>query len=444
MIQTITSRILNNYVCLILVFFFIFTILTIERREPDLRKIFLIILLFSFLISVLRAEVKTERPYVLIISFDGFRWDYPDRGITPNINQMISEGVRALSFQPAFPSKTFPNHYSIVTGLYPQNHGLVNNRFVNPNNGARYKVGDTLSVRDDRWYQGETLWATASREGVKSASFFWPGSETHLDYKHPTYFKYYQHNLAHEKRIQGVIDWLQLPEEERPHLVFLYFSDTDSQGHRFGPDSDELNEAVKLLDKRLGQLRQRLAEIKMLDRLNIILLSDHGMTNVYPEKIIKLYEIPDLEEYKMTGYGPLVQFFTSSQDKQDKLINSLAKHKHNYSVYTKETMASYFHYSQHAFIGDVILVADLGSTFVRTEKEFEKLSKNATGGDHGYDNFALDMHGIFIASGPAFKKGYRTGTIQNIDVYPLVCKILGLTANQMIDGKLERIAPILK
>jgi len=409
-----------------------------------LRKILSIILLIASFVSLVQAGGHADRPYVLIISFDGFRWDYPDRGITPNIKQMMAEGASALSFQPAFPSKTFPNHYSIATGLYPQNHGLVNNRFVNPASGAKYKVGDTVSVRDDRWYQGETIWATAEREGVKSASFFWPGSETHLDYRHPTYFKTYQHNMPHEERIQGIIDWLQLPEEERPQLMFLYFSDTDSKGHRFGPDSDELNVAVKLLDQRLGELRNKLTEIKMLDKVNIILLSDHGMTNVYREKIIKLYEIPGFDKFILTGYGPLVQFFTSSKDEQDKLISSLAKHKKNYSVYTKETMPSYFHYSQHAFIGDVILVADLGATFVRSQQEFEKLSEYSSGGDHGYDNFALDMHGIFMASGPVFKKGYRTGTIQNVDVYPLVCKILGLTANQMIDGKLERIAPVLK
>lgn len=418
--------------------------LTVEGKEPNLRKIFLFVLLFFSYITILHANSNAERPYVLIISFDGFRWDYPDRGITPNIDKMITEGVRALSFQPAFPSKTFPNHYSIVTGLYPQNHGLINNRFVNPANGAQYRIGDTVSVRNDQWYQGETIWATATREGVKNASFFWPGSETHLDYKHPTYFKEYDHYLPHEQRIQGIIDWLKLPEEQRPHLMFLYFSDTDSKGHRFGPDSDELNEAVKLLDQRLGELRSKLGKIKMLDKVNIILLSDHGMTSVYRNKLIKLYEIPDIEHYKITGYGPLVQFFTTSEAEREQLVENLTKHARNYSVYTKETMPAYFHYSQHAFIGDVILIADLGASFMLTKKEFEKLSTYTAGGDHGYDNFALDMHGIFIASGPAFKKGYRTGTLLNVDVYPLVCKILGLTANQMIDGRLERIAPILK
>ena len=409
-----------------------------------MRKLFIIILISFISQTFVWANTPDDRPYVLIISFDGFRWDYPDRGITPNIDKMITEGVRAISFQPAFPSKTFPNHYSIVTGLYPQNHGLVSNRFANRFSGDVYKISDSSAVKNDMWYQGESVWATAKREGVKSASFFWPGSETYLEYRHPTYYKAYDHYLPHEKRIQGIIDWLQLPEEQRPHLLFLYFSDTDTQGHRFGPESREINEAVQLLDSRLGQLREKLKQINMLDKVNIILLSDHGMTNVFDDRVIKLYEFLDISKYKISGHGPMVQFFTQDDKEKSELIQLIKKHENGFKAYTKETMPAYYHYSAHSYIGDIILVAELGYSFVQTQEKYDRYSDYLRKGDHGYDNQALDMHGIFIASGPAFKSGYKTGTLINVDVYPLVCKILGITANQMIDGKLERIAPVLK
>jgi len=321
---------------------------------------------------------------------------------------------------------------------------LVNNRFINPATGARYKVGDTLSVRDDMWYRGETLWATATRQGVKSASYFWPGSETHLSYKHPTYFKRYNGTISHEQRIQGIIDWLQLPQEQRPHLLFLYFSDTDDQGHRFGPDAPELNQAVKLLDDKLGLLRTKLADIGMLDKLNIILVSDHGMTQLFPDRIINLTKIVDMNAYLYSGYGPLVQFFIKDRTQRKKVLNQLKEKARGFAVYSKETIPSYLHYSQNSFIGDVILVADLGYSFVTSQRELNLIQKHHPKGDHGYDNRALDMQGIFVANGPAFKKNYKTVTVMNVDVYPLVCKILKITPNQMIDGRLERIEQVLK
>lgn len=408
-------------------------------------KIFLRLFLFiAITIQLLAAAEAAQKPYVLVISFDGFRWDYPDRGLTPNIDQLARDGVRALSFEPVFPSKTFPNHFSIVTGLYPQNHGLINNRFENPFTKEMYRVGDTVSVRNAKWYRGEPLWETAKRQGVRSASFFWPGSEMNLNYRRPAYFKRYDGSVTHEARIQGIIDWLQLPENLRPHLLFLYFSDTDTQGHRFGPDSPQINEAITLLDEKLGLLRRKLAEIGMAGKVNIILLSDHGMTQLKADGLILLHKILGNRKIKISGYGPLVQFRTSGQKEKAELFNLLEKNQKGYTVYLKEDFPAHFHYQHNAFIGDIIAVADLGYSFIRSEKELQKVLKRKPQGDHGYDNHAMDMHGIFFAAGPAFKKHYRCGTLHNIDVYPLVCRILGITPNQKIDGLLERISPVLK
>ncbi len=402
------------------------------------------LLILIILSAAFAAERGQEKPYVLIVSLDGFRWDYLDRGLSPNLTAMAKKGVRSLTFEPAFPSKTFPNHYTIVTGLYPQNHSLINNRFQNPYNGERYRIGDTSAVRDDRWYQGETLWATAWRNGVKSASYFWPGSETHLDYKHPTYFKHYDGKIPHEERIEGIIHWLQLPPEQRPHLLFLYFSDTDTQGHRHGPDSPEVNQAVKLLDEKLGYLQRRLQEIGMLQKVNIIVLSDHGMTELKPDGVIKLWQILGDETVQIAGYGPVVQFFTEDQTQCERVYQKLRNARKGFKVYRREEMPVWFHYSAHPFLGDIIAVADLGNTFVKSAKELKKISGRKIHGDHGYDNHTLDMQGIFVAAGPAFKQNYRCNTIRNIDVYPLVCKILHIIPNQKIDGKFERVGFILK
>ncbi len=410
-----------------------------------MRRFLLYSILLLTLIVPLLAQNPQEKPYVLIISFDGFRWDYPDRGITPNLDKMAADGVRAITFEPAFPSKTFPNHYAIVTGLYPQNNGLINNRFYDFFAGRQYRVGDTASVRNAYWYKGEALWETAQRQGVKSASYFWPGSEVHLSYRHPIYFKKYDGSIPPEQRIQGIINWLTLPAAKRPHLLFLYFSDTDTYGHRYGPNSKKINEAIRHLDKQIGILRTKIDSIGMSDRVNIILLSDHGMTQLRPDGRILLFNIlKEEKDVRIDGYGPLVQFFTSSEQQKQHVFNVLAKQAKGFTVYKKEDIPAYFHYKNNALIGDVVAVADLGYTFIRTPQELKKMERRDPHGDHGYDNHTLDMQGIFFAVGPAFKTGYRCETLHNVDVYPLVCKILGIVPNQKIDGKLERIAFILR
>ncbi len=398
---------------------------------------------FLLFLSLALAQSAAKTPYVLIISFDGFRWDYLDRGITPNLLKMADKGVRAITFEPAFPSKTFPNHYTIVTGLYPEHHGLINNSFYDPFQQRRYRLADSNAVKDAYWYHGESLWETAKRQGVVSASYFWPGSEVRLSYRHPDYFERYEHTRPALKRINGIIKWLELPEEKRPHLMFLYFSDTDDFGHRYGPDSPQINEAIQLLDSHIGTLQAKLDSIGFADKINLIVLSDHGMTPLFPNGQILLYKIVKDFEVRTDGYGPLIQFFPKNEKEKQRLYQQLIQNQNHYTVYTKENLPAYFHYQNSPFIGEIIAIADLGYTFVRSPQELQKIKKNQPKGDHGYDNHTLDMQGIFVASGPAFKKGYRCETLHNVDVYPLVCKILGLVPNGKIDGRLERIEFIL-
>ncbi|MGD9898165.1 MAG: ectonucleotide pyrophosphatase/phosphodiesterase [Calditrichaceae bacterium] len=406
-----------------------------------MKNFLLILSLAIFTINFLYAGETREKPYVIVVSLDGFRWDYPDRGITPNLKNIAENGIKALSLQPSFPTKTFPNHYTIVTGLYPENHGIISNKFTNPFKDDVYALGDKSAVQDDRWYNGETIWATAQKQGIKSASFFWPGSETELDYKHPTYFMSYDGSVSHDERIEGVINWLKLPEKERPHLIFLYFSDTDTEGHRYGPDSEKLNKAVVLLDSKIGLLRKKLKDINMSDKVNLIILSDHGMTNVYPDKNIMIDFVKSYDKVKWDVSGTLLSVFTGDKAVRKVIFERLKKNEKGYKVYLKQGVPDYLHYKSHPFIGDIIAIAEQGFTFQTTK------AKNGNGsyskGNHGFDNTVLDMHGIFIATGPAFKNNYRTGTLMNVDIYPLICKILGILPNLMIDGKFERIEFIL-
>ena len=399
--------------------------------------------LFHILILIFSLNLYAqEKPYVILISMDGFRWDYIYRGITPNLNKLADEGVYALSLKPSFPSKTFPNHYSIITGMYPENHGIIFNSFTNTFTGETYRIGDTISTRQSKWYKGEAFWETANRHNIKTASFFWVGSEQDVDYKRPTYFYHYNQNISFEERVNGVIKWLQLPENERPQFITLYFEEPDSKGHSFGPNSPETNKAIALVDSMLGLLIDKLKNIGMEDKVNIIVVSDHGMTEISDKRIINIEEI--LKDYKCKFYGMGTSIMIDAEpDKLNEIYQALKKNEKNYRVYMKDEIPEYFHFSKNPFILPIIVIAETGWTLV-TNEYFKRTRSYSIRGEHGFDNHHLDMHGIFIAKGPAFRSGYKTGTLWNVDVYPLLCKIFNITPNNLIDGDINRIGFILK
>ena len=401
------------------------------------------ILSFYFYLFIFTSFLTAQpKPYVLLISFDGFRWDYANRGITPNLDKMKQNGVSASSLQPAFPSKTFPNHYSIITGMYIDHHGIIANHFINPFTDEVYKLRDTNAVRNSKWYLGEPFWTTAERQGIISASYFWPGSEQRLSYRHPTYFERYDHHRPHKTSVNGVINWLQLPQNVRPHFITLYFHDTDDNGHKYGPNSQQVNSAISSLDSVIGYLNKKLTEIKMKDSVDIILVSDHGMTEISPKKVINIEKILKGFNYKIEGEKPFLLIKPRGYQ-IDSVYNVLKKHENHYKVYKRAEMPDYFHYSENPFIFPIIVVADLGWSLV-TNSSLKKFINQNSKGNHGYDNHQLDMHGVFIATGPHFKKNYRTGTVWNIDIYPLLCKIFNIIPRSNIDGKLDRIGFILK
>ena len=285
-----------------------------------------------FLVLLIFCQTSLSQPYVILISFDGFRWDYLDRGKTPNFDKLINNGVRAISLRPVFPSKTFPNHISIATGLYPEHHGIIHNYFKNPFNSEEFGLNNPDAVQNSKWYSGEFIWETAKKQGVITASFFWPGSEVTLEYRQPNYYKEYQHELPYEKRIEGVLDWLKLPMEKRPHFITLYFHETDSKGHEYGPNSVEINQAIQLLDSQLGALLTGLEKINLKDSVNIIIVSDHGMTEISDDKVINIDKLLEGKKYELRETGPVMMV----NPLQEGIYEILKQNSKNYHVYKKE------------------------------------------------------------------------------------------------------------
>lgn len=401
-----------------------------------MKKLFIILVLL--LTNILFAQ---KTPYVILISLDGFRWDYLDRGITPNLEKMKSKGIHALSLRPSFPSKTFPNHQSIITGMYIDNHGIISNNFKDPFTGERYKLGDTISVRESKWYLGEAFWETARRQGIKTASYFWPGSEITIEERRPNYYHKYEHNRPYNKRVDGIFDWLKLPINERPHFITLYFDATDTYGHRYGTTSTQLNNSIKMLDTLIGKLNEGLDKLNLLDSTNIIIVADHGMTDISKERSINIQSILEGFDYTVEGDMTFLSIEPIGTPIQ-KIYDKLKLNSNNYKVYKKNEIPNFYNYKNHPFIYSLLLVADIGWSLV-DDRSLSKWNDDYSKATHGYDNNHVDMHGIFLAAGPAFKKNYKTGTLWNIDIYPLLCKIFGIQPRTNIDGKLERIEFIL-
>ncbi len=395
------------------------------------------LILFSVFILLPCTLFPAEKPTLILVSFDGFRWDYAQRGLTPNLEFMAQSGVKASSLEPAFPSKTFPNHLSIITGMYPENHGIIYNQIADPFSGRHYDIGNDPSNKQGRWYQGEAIWETLQRQGVRTASYFWPGSEIEVEERHPGIFERYQHNRPYEERIDGVLRWLQLPEEKRPQFITLYFHETDSFGHQFGPDSPEINIAIARLDTMLGRLFAGLKQIDQFATTSIIVVADHGMTAIDTNRVVRVDKFLHREKYETMGYGPMIGIRPEA-GRINAVFERLNKQEARYKVYKREDVPAWFHYSKHPFIPPLILIAEMGWTL--TTEPVEQLGK----GNHGYDNHHLEMHAIFFARGPAFKKGYRCGTLRNIDIYPMICRIFNVLPRQNIDGSLERIGFILQ
>lgn len=398
---------------------------------------FIVILLVTFTSCINKKIENTNDEYVIVLSMDGFRWDYPEKANTPNLDYVEQIGVRAEASVPCFPTKTFPNHYSMATGLYPDHHGIIFNKFYAPDVDKFYSLSDSIAVVDPDFYFGEPIWVTAEKQGVKSASYYWVGSEAPHDGIYPTYYYPYDGSVSFEKRMEGVLEWLNLPEEERPHLIMWYMEEPDSKGHDYGPDHPEIINTVEYLDSLIGIFNQKIEELPFAEKINVIYTSDHGMGNIYEEKSLYLYDLIQKEWCVGVDGGNPVYSIDTKDEYYDTIYQILSETKH-ISVWKKEEVPERLNFGESQRIKDFVVLADSSWSIWKYSDR-----KSYSGGAHGYDNANRDMHAIFYAYGPSFKRGYRHHSINNIDLYPLICELLKIEPRQ-VDGKLENVRTMIK
>lgn len=392
---------------------------------------------------------QLDKPYVLLISIDGYRHDYTEKHQPHHLLKFIEKGVEAKGLIPTFPTLTFPNHYSIVTGLYPENHGIVANHFTAPDLDNRvYSMRDADSVVDKSFYQGNPLWNLVKKNGMVSATYFWPGSEADINGVRPSFYEKYEHERPHSDRIRTVVDWFKLPAENRPHFATLYFSTVDSAGHAFGPDSKKVGDALKEVDLGIGRLLYELEQLNL--PINIFIVSDHGMAALdfsrveYIDTPFKSKEEKELfSRFENSGSGPLV-FYYYKGEKQNrnadvKKMQTLLNKGKQYKTYIRGQLPKHLNFQNNPRMGELISVATPGWTIGESRKT------RVIAGMHGFDPTATrDMDGIFMAKGPQIKEGLKIERFENVHIYPLIAKILGLKINEKIDGNLKVLQPILK
>lgn len=399
-------------------------------------RFLLAVLLVAVSFSACKEDQSVADPYVVMLSMDGFRWDYTDGVPTPNFDKIARSGVKARSLKPAFPTKTFPNHYTIATGLYPDHHGIVLNSFYDEPSGRYYAISDRDAVEDGYFYGGEPIWVTAENQGLISGSYFWVGSEAEIGGCVPTYTKKYDAELPYQQRIDSVISWLQKPEDVRPHLVLWYLDEPDHTGHDAGPDSRAVDSLVIRLDSLLGVFLEKLERLPIADKVNVIVTSDHGMGNISNDRKVALSEHLKKEWIKeLQGINPNFNILAENGF-EDSIYQALI-HVEGIKTWKTGTLPERLNYGTHPRTLDLVVVADSSWSVVWDRETV------TSGGAHGFDNENTDMHAIFYAFGPAFKENYECPPFENVNIYPLICEILGLLPAP-VDGNLEPVKELLK
>lgn len=387
------------------------------------------LLLLSSLLLVscqTRAPIATRDQIVILVGIDGFRWDYLELHEAPTLRQLAREGTRVQRMQPSFPSKTFPNHYTLVTGLRPESHGIVANGFYDPATGESF----TMAKRESHWWQGgEPVWITAEKQGVRSACFFWPGSETELQGRRPSFYKPFEKKLTCADRVDGLLAWFDLPETERPRFCTLYFDIVDTQGHTFGPTAPETAAAVREADAAVARLLAGLDRRGLRTRTNLIVVADHGMMETSPDRVVFIEELVDTRLVRVEALGPNggVRPLPESGLTAAQVAASIrAQAPPQIKVYLREEVPAHLHYRANDRIPPVVLVAD---AHWNIESNIGWVRKRPTysRGSHGWDPNLEKMGAVFIANGPAIKRRHTLPGTENIHVYNLLCTLLGVS-----------------
>ncbi|KGQ19588.1 Phosphodiesterase-nucleotide pyrophosphatase [Lysobacter dokdonensis DS-58] len=397
------------------------------------------LLLCTTLAACTSAPRTGDAPPVLLVSIDGFRADYLDRGVTPNLSRIANEGVRADGMRPSYPVLTFPNHYTLVTGLRPDRHGVVHNTMRDPELGP-FKSSDEAQAGDARWWNGaEPIWVTAEKRGVHSATMFWPGSQAAIHGVRPTHWRPYDASMANDARVDQVVEWLAQPAP-RIRLATLYFELLDKTGHDHGPDSPEMQQSLAQIDASIGRLLDDLRANGLAGRVNLVIVSDHGMAQVPPGHVVAIEDMVDPRDAENISTGQNVGFAPKRGHGQAAERRLLGRHAH-YECWRKSELPPRWKFGTHPRVPAIVCQMDEGWDAIARASVAQRPPHAR--GSHGYDPDAASMRALFIAQGPAFVPGARLPVFDNVDVYPLLARLLRIAPRDN-DGSAEVFTPALR
>jgi predicted AlkP superfamily pyrophosphatase or phosphodiesterase len=385
---------------------------------------------------------QRAKPCLILISIDGFRWDYQDLYDTPALDRLAARGVRAESLRPVFPTLTFPNHYSIATGLYPASHGIVANDFPDTDSDDWYLYRRAESVQQGHWYGGEPIWVAAEKNGMVSAAFFWVGTEAAIEGVEPTYWYRFDAHISASRRVNQVLEWLEMPADRRPHLITLYFEQVDNSSHQFGVGSRQSISEIKRIDRYVGKLIDGVDKMPFAKDVYFILTSDHGQSNYDTDaKILVLDRFLDLDGISVVEGGSYAFLFFDTKDPDRALAirDQINRGWHHGRAWLPGQTPEDWHVEADTRFPDVIVQPFPHYGVVSTPDKMQKVNV----GDHGWEPSFKDMHGIFLAAGPRLPKGKTIATVSNLDIYPMMMEILGLPPTTRIDGNPSTLTDLL-
>lgn len=375
--------------------------------------------------AVAGAQAAPSSRPVILIGIDGFRADYLDRGLAPTLSRLAAEGVTAEGgMRPSWPSVTFPNFYTLATGLHPDHHGLVYNTMTDPTlPGRRFSLGNRAEVMDRVWYDaGEPIWVTAHKAGLRTAAMFWPGSEAPVRGVRPDYWVPYEKGVPSLSRVNILLAWLSLPPQERPAVATLYFDVVDTAGHTFGPDAPETAAAVADVDMAVKALVEGLEKLQL--EADLVIVADHGMAPLSGERVAFVDDLVDPDAISVTAWGAVVTL-DPAPGREAEVEAALLGVRPHMECWRKGEVPARLAYGSHPRIPAIVCLVETGWTVGMRERLDPA---RVRGGGHGFDNQAPEMRALFIAHGPDLARGVRLPEMDSVDVQPLLVRLLGLTA----------------
>ena len=364
-------------------------------------------------------------PIVILVAVDGWRWDYLARLRPPGLMDLVRQGVQSDGLIPVFPTLTFPNHYTIVTGLPPARHGIISNTMLDPAIPGRFTLSNTAVTGNPAWWQGEPIWHTATRQGRRSAAMFWPGSDVAIGGRYPTYWRQFEDALPARDRTAQVIEWLRLDDRQRPSLLTLYYSDVDTAGHTFGPDSAEVAIAAARVDAEIARLVRIVEALGLQSRVHWVVVSDHGMAPLSQERQIVLDDYLDPAAVQVVDIGSLLTFNPAGASVEEAYHALAGRHPH-LRVYKSAELPARYGLAGHPRLPKIVALADEGWTVTTRERLARRPPDRPWGGAHGFDPVVQSMHGLFVAAGPRLREGLRVPPVENVHLYALMCELLGI------------------